>query len=70
MNVPVDWPETVTVSTRDLVATMRFLCDNGFVVIGSSARLTILTAQMRADAAERAFDPLTEVLDAKCPGWE
>ena len=64
MNIPVDWPETVTVSTRDLVATLRFLDYIGydFSLIGS-------VMQNTADQACRAFDPLCMVLDVKCPGW-
>ena len=64
MNIPVDWPETVTVSTRDLVATLRFLDMHGFefAELGS-------TGQDTADRACRAFDPLCMVLDVKCPGW-
>ena len=64
MNIPVDWPETVMVSTRDLVATMRFLDEAGFdfEALGS-------TGEKIADRAYRAFDPLCMVLDVKCPGW-
>ena len=64
MNIPVDWPPTVTVSTRNLVAIMLFLDATGFdfEVVGSEG-------QGIADKACRAYDPLCNVLDAKCPGW-
>ena len=64
MNIPVDWPETVTVSTRDLSAILQYLSDIGFDsdTVGS-------TGQDTADRACRAFDPLCMVLDVKCPGW-
>ena len=64
MNIPVDWPETVTVSTRDLVATMLYLETVGFDFEAAGS-----TGQMIADRACRAFDPLCMVLDVKCPEW-
>ena len=64
MNIPVDWPETVTVSTRDLVATLRFLD-----LVGFDFEAACSTGQKMADRACCAFDPLCMVLDVKCPGW-
>ena len=64
MNIPVDWPDTVTVSTRDLVAAMRFLDLAGFDLGDFSG-----VPQVAIDRAARSFDPLCEVLDVKCPGW-
>ena len=67
MNVPVDWPETVTVSTRDLVATMRFVDLIGFHRVRDDIPKS---GQPTIDAACRAYHLLAAVLDAKCPGWE
>ena len=66
MNIPVDWPPTVTVSTRNLVAIMLFLDHSGFELCG---RGNLLGTQEKSDAACRAYDPLCNILDYACPGW-
>ena len=71
MNIPVDWPPTVTVSTRNLVAIMLFLNDNGFELdpaLGFTPK-EVLHKQKYADAACRAYDPICNILDYACPGW-
>ena len=64
--IPVDWPETVTVPTRALVATMLYLIQEGYAPSGvlKSPQFAVVVN------AERAFDPMTTALDNACPGWE
>ena len=65
--IPVDWPETVTVPTRALVATMRYLMQEGY----TPKLMTVTPAEWAVlFRAERAFDPMTTALDDACPGWE
>ena len=68
MNVPVDWPETVVVSTRDLVKIMRFLTEIDMDVFFTDDA----PAKIRATADDmlHGWNNFVEVLDAKCPGWE
>lgn len=63
MNVPVDWPETVTVSTCDLVAVVRFINDGGKFT-GDEG-----WTQRTTDAL-RAWGELATLLDENNIGWE
>ena len=62
-----DWPETVVVETRDLLAVMWFV---DLISAHGVPDYIPESSQHTIDAAARAWNKISPILDEKCPGWD